>query len=325
MSIQSLQERAPSVPILLVDDNASKRVALRAALQPLGCRVVEADSGAAALRHLTEEDFAVILLDVRMPIMDGFETAALVRQRRQSELTPIIFITAYGSDELSIENQYAEGAVDFMFAPVNPEALRSKVVALAKLFTRNEMLAAQVAQLESRPDPLRMLMELSPISIFQTDMDGRFVYTNAHWSEVTGVTAGDALGKRWSEIVAADAGATLFADAPNGIERDHSLSVTFSGSPTRAYVVSPSAIPAADGAPEGWIGLLTEVPTKDAAPDLHNLTRNIIYISRLLFASDLDQAQRDHVKALQGSGVTLLAMLDGLVTELSPAAEDGPD
>jgi len=324
MSVQSL-ERGPAVPILLVDDNASKRVALRSVLHPLGCRVVEADSGVAALRCLTKEDFAVILLDVRMPIMDGFETAALVRQRRQSELTPIIFITAYGSDDLSIADQYAEGAVDFMFAPVNPEALRSKVVAFANLFTRHQMLAEQVAALESRPDPLRMLMELSPIGIFQTDIDGRLVYTNSHWSEITRVAAGDALGKRWSDIVSADAGVTLLVDAPNGMERDHSLSVTLSGSPTRDFVVSPSAIPAADGAPDGWIGLLTEVPAEGAAPDLHNLTRNIISISRLLFASDLTQAQRDHVKALQGSGVALLAMLDGLVTAHSTAADDGQD
>ncbi len=68
-------------------------------LAPLGYTIVEADSGVAALRCVTDEDFAVILLDVRMPIMDGIETAALIRRRRQSEMTPIIFITAHANDD----------------------------------------------------------------------------------------------------------------------------------------------------------------------------------------------------------------------------------
>jgi CheY-like chemotaxis protein len=89
-----------SVPILVVDDNAAKRLALISVLLSLGCRIVEADSGVAALRCVMAQAFAVILLDVRMPDMDGFETAALIRQRRQSEMTPIIFITAFGSDEM---------------------------------------------------------------------------------------------------------------------------------------------------------------------------------------------------------------------------------
>ena len=90
---------APAATILVVDDNASKRVALRAMLLPLGHEVVEADSGRAALRAVLRQNFAVILMDVRMPTMDGYETAKLIRQRGQSELTPIIFFTAYGQDE----------------------------------------------------------------------------------------------------------------------------------------------------------------------------------------------------------------------------------
>ena len=87
-------------------------------LAPLGYSIVEADSGLAALRCVMAQDFAVILLDVRMPIMDGFETAALIRLRRQSEMTPIIFITAHETDEIVGTDRYAEGAVDFIFAPV---------------------------------------------------------------------------------------------------------------------------------------------------------------------------------------------------------------
>jgi CheY-like chemotaxis protein len=106
-----------SVPILLVDDNAGKRLALKAVLAPLGFRVVEADSGFAALRHILHEDFAMILLDVCMPVMDGFATAALIRERKRNEMTPIIFITAYTEDEIPATDRYTGGAVDFIFAP----------------------------------------------------------------------------------------------------------------------------------------------------------------------------------------------------------------
>ena len=106
--------------VLVVDDNASKRLAIKAMLAPLGCAIVEADSGVAGLRCVQAQDFAVILLDVYMPTMDGFETAALIRLRRQSEMTPIIFITAQRDDETVDANRYRQGAVDFITAPVNP-------------------------------------------------------------------------------------------------------------------------------------------------------------------------------------------------------------
>jgi CheY-like chemotaxis protein len=119
-----LTARSP-VPILVVDDNPAKRLSLKAILAPLGYLLVEAESGTEALRCVMAQDFAVILLDICMPIMDGFETAALIRQRRQSEMTPIIFITAFKNDEIDQANRYAEGAVDFIFAPVPPEELRA--------------------------------------------------------------------------------------------------------------------------------------------------------------------------------------------------------
>lgn len=144
------------VPILVVDDNAAKRLALRAVLRPLGHTIVEADSGLAALHRVMEQDFAVILLDVRMPIMDSFETAALLRKREQSELTPIIFITAYRSDEIVNTDLYAEGAVDFIFAPVPPDQLRSKVNAFANLFLQAQTLAARARELQTSAEDRRV-------------------------------------------------------------------------------------------------------------------------------------------------------------------------
>ena len=177
------------MPILVVDDNAAKRLALKAVLAPLGYFMVEADSGHEALRRVMAQDFAVILLDVCMPIMDGFETAALIRQRRESETTPIIFITANGHHDIEDTDRYAEGAVDFMFAPVVPHELRAKVSAFARLFIKAETLAARARDVQTSADQLRALTDAAPVGIFQTDAQNRYVYTNPRWSQITGVAA----------------------------------------------------------------------------------------------------------------------------------------
>jgi diguanylate cyclase (GGDEF)-like protein len=144
-----------AVPVLMVDDNASKRFALKAVLAPLGYTIVEADSGLAALRCLLEQDFAVILLDVLMPPgMDGFETAELIRERKQSETTPIIFITAHSRDEVAHGDHYGQGAVDFIFVPVPPSELRAKVSAFAKLFAKAQELALQARVVQESANQL---------------------------------------------------------------------------------------------------------------------------------------------------------------------------
>ena len=138
-----------SVNILLVDDDATKRFALRTILAPLEETVVEASSGADALRQLLREEFAVVLLDVRMPIMDGFETAQLIRQRPRSELTPIIFVTALDQAETDMARGYNLGAVDFVFAPVVPAILRAKVSVFVELYRAQQELRRYRAQLEA--------------------------------------------------------------------------------------------------------------------------------------------------------------------------------
>jgi diguanylate cyclase (GGDEF)-like protein len=140
-------ETALPVPILIVDDDPAKRLGIRAALAPLGYSIVEADSGLAALRCISAQDFAVILLDVRMPIMDGFETAALIRTRRQSEMTPIIFLTAHVANEVRTSDLSAQGAVDFIFTPFRADELRAKVSVFANLFVRAEDLAERAREL----------------------------------------------------------------------------------------------------------------------------------------------------------------------------------
>src|SRR5207244_5160381 len=148
-------EIAPTPPakakvnVLLVDDDATKRFALRTILAPLDENVVEASSGAGALRQLLRNEFAVVLLDVRMPIMDGFETAQLIRQRPRSELTPIIFVTALDQAETDMGRGYELGAVDFVFSPVVPAILRAKVQVFVELYRSQHELKRYRKQLQS--------------------------------------------------------------------------------------------------------------------------------------------------------------------------------
>ena len=202
-AVDPLPESLLAAPILIVDDNPAKRLALRAVLEPLGYDIVEADSGSACLRCVMANVFAVILLDVRMPIMDGFETAALIRLRAESEMTPIIFVTAHAADEIETD-RYAAGAVDFITAPVDPHELRAKVSVLANLFLQAQANAAKARELQGTADQLRLLTETAPIGIFQTDAEHRYTYTNARWSEITGIPADEALGTSWQGIIDAE-------------------------------------------------------------------------------------------------------------------------
>jgi hypothetical protein len=144
--------QAPSrtkVNILVVDDDATKRFALRTILAPLDENLIEASSGADALRQLLRNEFAVVLLDVRMPIMDGFETAQLIRQRPRSELTPLIFVTALDQAETDMGRGYNLGAVDFVFAPVVPPIMRAKVTVFVELYRAQQELRRYRTQLET--------------------------------------------------------------------------------------------------------------------------------------------------------------------------------
>ena len=252
------------VPILMVDDNPGKRLALKAVLAPLGFSITEADSGLAALRCVMERDFAAILIDVVMPVMDGFETAASIRQRRQSETTPIIFITARTRDEIAKPDLFAEGAVDFIFAPVPPHELRAKLSVFANLFLKAEELAAQARELQDSADRLRLVTEFAPVGIFQTDAENRYVYTNPRWSEITGMSAQEALGRDWETIVGADQRAALVAGATDGAELSHRFEMRIPGSQARRLHMTSKSIPDGDGGASGWVGTLADVTEEEA-------------------------------------------------------------
>src|SRR5881227_2895598 len=148
------------VKILIVDDKPDKVLALEAVLEDLGQTIVRAYSGREGLRALLNDDFAVILLDVNMPGMDGFETASLIRQRKSSEHIPIIFITAFG-DQMLASRGYSLGAVDYILTPVVPEVLRSKVSVFVDLFRKTEQVRREAEILRRRAGQMQKLAAAS--------------------------------------------------------------------------------------------------------------------------------------------------------------------
>jgi signal transduction histidine kinase/DNA-binding response OmpR family regulator len=137
--------RPDAVNILIVDDVPEKLLALSALLEGPGVHIITASNGREALRKLLTHEFAVILLDVQMPDMDGFETAALIRQRKQTAGTPIIFVTGYG-DEMHQAQGYSLGAVDFIQTPVLPDVLKTKVGVFVELFRMREQIKRQAEE-----------------------------------------------------------------------------------------------------------------------------------------------------------------------------------
>ena len=147
MAEQQENTESPRASILLVDDEPNSLFALQEMLQPLGQNLMVARSGAEALRLILKNEFAVILMDVRMPRMDGFETARLIRERRRSSLTPIIFLTAAGDDMHSVYRGYEAGAVDYLIKPItSPAVLRSKVMVFVELYAKSADLARQISE-----------------------------------------------------------------------------------------------------------------------------------------------------------------------------------
>ena len=173
--------------ILLVDDRPENLLALEAILEPLEQTLVYAHSGEDALRQLLRHEVAVILLDVQMPELDGFETARLIKQRERTKHVPIIFVTAISKEEEQVFRGYSAGAVDYVFKPFNPQVLRSKVAVFIELHEKNEQLRRQAEQLKEQElaelrreseERYRFLAEAQPDQIWTALPNGELDYVN---------------------------------------------------------------------------------------------------------------------------------------------------
>jgi PAS domain S-box-containing protein len=190
---------APTVArILMVDDHPANLVALEAVLDPLGHELVKATSGEDALRQLLTEDFALILLDVQMPGLDGFKTAQLVKERPRSRDIPIIFITALSRDASNVFRGYSHGAVDYLLKPFDADILRSKVSVFVQLYLQKEKIKQQAAELAQKErdaqekraqERMRSLIDAMPLCVWATSTSGEVYFCNRVWTSYSGLSA----------------------------------------------------------------------------------------------------------------------------------------
>ncbi|MEA2161529.1 MAG: two-component system, sensor histidine kinase and response regulator, partial [Solirubrobacteraceae bacterium] len=280
---------------------------------------------------------------VRMPGMDGFETAAHIRRRQQSEMTPIIFITAHAKNEVLNSDLYVEGAVDVMFPPVSPVELRAKVSVFANLFIRAQELAERARAVQTSAEELKFLTDVTPIGIFRVDAQKRYVYTNPRWAEIFGISSDDAVGRVWGANVGLKplAGSGLErGDTPaNQSELGERFELRIPGAASRILLVTSKAILDSDGRTAGWVGTVADVTAeaeaeaamaeaRDEANEasrlksdfLANMSHEIrtpmngvIGMTELLLETDLDDRQRDYAQTVQSSGEALLTIINDIL------------
>ncbi|HLG16681.1 MAG TPA: PAS domain S-box protein [Blastocatellia bacterium] len=179
------------VNILIVDDRPSEILALQACLDPLGHNLVSASSGMEALRHVLTTDFAVILLDVNMPGLDGYETATVIRERDESRNTPILFVTATAMTSSEVMKGYVVGAVDYVLEPYTPEVLRWKVGVFVELHKARQRLKGQLRRSEEK---YRDIFMNAVEGIFQSTPDGRLLEVNPALARILGYATPAELG-----------------------------------------------------------------------------------------------------------------------------------
>ncbi|MEH2058000.1 MAG: response regulator [Nostoc sp.] len=267
------------VNILLVDDKLENLLALEAILEKLGENLVRATSGEEALRCLLHQDFAVILLDVQMPGMDGFETATLIRNRGRSRHTPIIFLTAFSTSDQMLFKGYALGAVDYLLKPLDPNILTSKVTVFVELFKKTEAVKQQAAQLvavntelRQSEERFRSLSTCSPIGIFETDTEGGCKYTNPRYQAICGLKAAESLEKRWLESVHPEDRERAIASWSAYICEGRDYSEEFRFQTTRSSIrwvqVRSSPMLSSQGELLGYVGTLEDITERKQAEEV---------------------------------------------------------
>src|SRR5262245_55516962 len=177
------------VNILLVDDRRENLLALEAILSRLDENLIKAASGDEALKFLLRNEAAVILLDVDMPHMDGFQAAKLIREREKNRHTPIIFLTAISKSDVQVTQGYSLGGVDYIFKPFLPDVLRAKVSAFVEMFKQRQEAQRQSELLKAERDFADAILDTVAGFVLVLDTDGRILRVNRAFEEVTGFTS----------------------------------------------------------------------------------------------------------------------------------------
>lgn len=206
--------------ILVVDDRPEGLLAVQAVLDSSLYNVITASSGNEALRHLLNNDFAVILLDVQMPVMNGFETASIIKTREKSKDIPIIFMSAINQDEQYVYQGYGVGAIDYLLKPFDPYILRSKVAIFVDIWKKKKLIQEQAARLRENEKKLhaqeldrvefeglrryQILADSIPHMVFRVNKEGQITYHNKVLMDYTGLPERTIAHINWKEIIHRD-------------------------------------------------------------------------------------------------------------------------
>ena len=266
----------PKAKILLVDDRPENLLALEAILEPLGQELVRADSGDEALRRLLHDDYAVILLDVQMPRLDGFQTAELIKRRERTRHIPIIFLTAISKDAEHVFRGYESGAVDYITKPFDPGVLRAKVGVFIELWQKTAELqrheelvrAQELAALGRESDErYRLLADAVPGIVWTATAEGATTFYNQRWYDYTGLQR-DAEFSPLDSVHPDDVPATLErwerareASAPFEIE----YRLRGADGAYRWHLVRAMPMRDEGGAIVGWVGAATDIDERRLA------------------------------------------------------------
>jgi PAS domain S-box-containing protein len=271
----------PRASILVVDDHHANLVALAAILEPLGHELVMARSGEEALRHILHREFALILLDVQMADMNGFETASLIKQHPRSRHIPIIFITAVNRDASHVFRGYSHGAVDYLVKPFDADILRSKATVFIELYVRGEKLKLQERMLHEREreaaerksqERYRRLLDAMPELIWAADGDGNVNYWNRPGLAYCGLSPDDVREESFWECLhpddRADARAHWDAGLSSGatFERQVRIKRAVDGS-YRWHLARAVPERESEGHIVGWIATATDIDDQKRAED----------------------------------------------------------
>lgn len=283
--MNAAESEAEKVSILLVDDRPGNLLSLEGILERPDYDLVTALSGEEALKLVLREDFAVILLDIAMPGMDGFEVAGTIKQRVRFGTIPIIFITASVQNIEWIFKAYSVGAVDFLQKPLDPHAVRAKVAVFVELYRQKQQLqrhAAKLQEFERRQRELevtrlkleserryRHLAEAIPHVVWTANADGEVEYFNQRWFEITAMDETGSLGSGWRSAVHPEDAKRLQADWERAFhssqEFQTELRLRKAGGSYCWYL--SRALPERDGAGGvvRWVGTLTDVDEEKRA------------------------------------------------------------
>lgn len=308
--------------ILIVDDHPANLLALEGILEPLNQRIVKANSGEEALKRLLDHEFAVILMDVQMPGLDGTQTARIIKEREKTKHVPIIFLTAISRDQTNIFRGYSAGAVDYLLKPFDPDILRTKVQVFVDLWERGKRLERREAMIRQREREFleqqnetrfQNVTDTMPLCVLAGKPDGTIYWCNKVWEQYTGLDLAHTAAGGWLETVHPDDREQLTNNRDIWVKQQSEFAMEYrirrADGRYRWFLSRSTTERDARGEVVGWIGTMTDVD--DQRRDRERLEE---------FKATLD-ATLDCVVMIQWSDLQICYANHGAVSQLGYARE----